>query len=189
MKKSILIVLSLFLVLLVFLLLFNLDFIRQITGNQIFSDEDFEISIESFKPNNPTEGIISLSPEDCELTSTFPSNLSVVIDENISIIVNGQGCNGREGVLKIFEKDYFFDDGVAPVFDKFIGNFLEINACSEKPAMIQVKSIDTTGENLKLLESIRDLPPTNKHARTYNLKTFKDYNIYIVEMTDINLTN
>ncbi len=74
-------------------------------------------------------------------------------------------------------------------FDKFIGNFLEINACSEKPAMIQVKSIDTTGENLKLLESIRDLPPTNKHARTYNLKTFKDYNIYIVEMTDINLTN
>ncbi len=127
MKKSILIVLSLFLVLLVFLLLFNLDFIRQITGNQIFSDEDFEISIESFKPNNPTEGIISLSPEDCELTSTFPSNLSVAIDENISIIVNGQGCNGREVVLKIFEKDYFFDDGVAPVFDKFIGNRIYFN--------------------------------------------------------------
>ena len=96
-----------------------------ITGNPVFSDDDFIVNASEFGAGadfEPQGGIVSLSPEDCKIKSVSPNSISVNFGENFSIDIRGQSCYGSEVELKIFEEDLFYDDEVAPVFAKFIGN-------------------------------------------------------------------
>ena len=122
MKKSLLIGLGLVLVFLVSLLLFNPSIIRKITGNPIFSDSEFEVSTDSFKPGNPTKDVVSLSPQDCKILSILPMNISAIFGDEVLVEVVGVGCNDNVVELKIFERDYIFYDEVYTFSSEFLKN-------------------------------------------------------------------
>ena len=89
MNNKVFVSLLLIFIFLVSFLLLNEGIVLKITGKQVFSDTDFELPAESFRPSNPTRKPILLSPPDCRIVSYFPLNLTVSREDSFSAKVYG----------------------------------------------------------------------------------------------------
>lgn len=111
-----------FLIIFIYILIFKQGIINKITGKQVFSDTDFELPAESFKPSNPTRKPILLSPPDCKIISYIPLNIDVLRGDSFSVIVSGKGCGNSSLELVIYDNDYFFDDYILTSQGNFVEN-------------------------------------------------------------------
>ncbi|MBM3232197.1 hypothetical protein FJZ21_02360 [Candidatus Pacearchaeota archaeon] len=125
MNKSVLIGLTLFLIFAASFSVFLHDEIfNEIPGKQIFLDDKFEKEPGDFRPSNSNS--ILLSPTDnCDIESISLSHTAARLEDTVSIYVDGKdgtNCNQRSVEIKVYEKDWLFDDSVVLLSGDFIRN-------------------------------------------------------------------